>query len=241
MTPAIASEPYCAAAPSRSTSMRPMAGAEIWERSGPCAPALSAPAATCTSAERCMRLPLMSTRIWSAGRPRSVGGRTKAEASPRRLRCWLNEGTSVCRIVWSCGAGWALKSSALNTSTGTALSSTVRSLRRVPVTTMLVVSLFSPASSCGSGSAGAACASAAGAARPVMARANADAVTRKAIWPAQVRMVMRTPCWLRCAPDFSADADWSCLLQAPSGHRVPWGQGKTTQGAATEYAIRAEK
>ena len=135
MTPAMASEPYCAAAPSRSTSTRAIDAPEICERSAPCAPWLSPPPVTWTSAERCMRLPFTSTRIWSAGRPRRVGGRTKAEASPSKLRCWLNDGIRFFRIDWRLGLPCALiRSSLVKTSIGTALSATVRSVRRVPVT-----------------------------------------------------------------------------------------------------------
>ena len=192
ITPAMASEPYWAAAPSRSTSIRLTAGEEICDRSGPCEPTFRASPVTCTSAERCMRLPLISTRIWSAGRPRRFGGRTKAEASPKRLRFWLNDGTSVFRMLCSCGDGWALKSSALNTSIGTALSATVRSVRRVPVT-MIVVSSFEPSAAAASWSSAAA---RAGAAMLASTRATIEVASfRSTLWALSFNRIMSVP-WL---------------------------------------------
>src|SRR2546430_4677838 len=56
MTPAIASDPYWAAAPSRSTSMRSIAAAGIALRSTPTVPRPNVPL-TCTSALEWRRLP----------------------------------------------------------------------------------------------------------------------------------------------------------------------------------------
>ena len=163
--------------------MRPSAWPGICDRSGPCEPCASWPPATWTKAERCMRLPLISTRIWSGGRPRSVGGRTKAEASPSRLRCWLNEGTSVCRMVCNCGLDWVARSSLVKTSIGTEDSITVRSVRRVPVTT--ISALSGASSSCAAASvSGCSPASARFAAQPVCgAASNAVASTAREIPP----------------------------------------------------------
>jgi hypothetical protein len=74
-TPAIASEPYCAAAPSRSTSMRSIMLAGIAFRSTAACPRPIEPF-TFTSALVCRRLPFTSTSTWSAPSPRSVAGRT---------------------------------------------------------------------------------------------------------------------------------------------------------------------
>jgi len=60
MTPAIASDPYCAAAPSRSTSTRSIMDAGIAFRSTPVEPRPTVPL-TLTSALLWRRLPLTST------------------------------------------------------------------------------------------------------------------------------------------------------------------------------------
>ena len=61
-TPAMASEPYWAAAPSRSTSTCRSAIAGMAEMSGPCEPnATPLPPCQSTIEERCRRLPLTST------------------------------------------------------------------------------------------------------------------------------------------------------------------------------------
>ena len=64
MTPAIASEPYCADAPSRSTSTRCRAIAGMVEMSGPCAPSVTPPNQATTD-DRCRRLPLTRISVWS--------------------------------------------------------------------------------------------------------------------------------------------------------------------------------
>src|SRR5216117_857146 len=64
ITPAIASEPYWAAAPSRSTSIRSIAAAGIAFRSTPTVPRPNVPL-TCTNALEWRRLPLTSTSTWS--------------------------------------------------------------------------------------------------------------------------------------------------------------------------------
>ncbi len=74
MTPAIASEPYCAPAPSRSTSMRLIAliGMELKSTGVVPLPILLS---VLTSAEVWRRLPLTSTSTWSGESPRSCAAR----------------------------------------------------------------------------------------------------------------------------------------------------------------------
>ena len=82
MTPAMASEPYCAAAPSRSTSTCRSAMDGMTEMSGPCDPKVTPlPPYQSMIDERWRRLPLMRTRVWSGARLRSIAGRTTVEAS----------------------------------------------------------------------------------------------------------------------------------------------------------------
>ena len=71
MTPAMASDPYCAAAPSLSTSMRSMAASGMAFISVPAVP-LPTEVLTCSSALLWRRLPLTSTNVWSGPRPRRV-------------------------------------------------------------------------------------------------------------------------------------------------------------------------
>ena len=93
MTPAIASEPYCDEAPSRSTSIRSMAIGGISLRSTADDPRPTEPLRL-TSAEVCRRLPLMSTSVWSGARPRSVAGRSESVPSVSDGCGKLKEGTS---------------------------------------------------------------------------------------------------------------------------------------------------
>src|SRR5439155_600791 len=67
ITPAMASEPYWAAAPSRSTSIRSIAAAGIAFRSTPTVPRPNVPL-TCTNALEWRRLPLTRTSTWSETR-----------------------------------------------------------------------------------------------------------------------------------------------------------------------------
>ena len=86
ITPAIASEPYCAAAPSRSTSIRLIARPGIRLRSTAALPRPTVPLML-SSAETWRRLPLTRTRVWSGLRPRSVAGPQRVGAvGDRRLR-----------------------------------------------------------------------------------------------------------------------------------------------------------
>ena len=144
MTPAMASEPYCAAAPSLSTSTCLRAIAGIAEMSGPWDPNAT-PFPPCQSMidDRWRRLPLTRTSVWSGARLRSIAGRTTVEASLMGCVLTLNDGTTVrscsCRLV----APWRAMFSVDRTSTGTADAVTVRGAARVPTTT---VSSVKPAS-----------------------------------------------------------------------------------------------
>ncbi len=104
----------------------------IVARSGPCTPS----PLSCTSALRWRRLPLTSTSILSALIPRSVGGRTKVAPSLIAKRCTWNEGTSVLMMSSMSSDDTLSISCRLKTSTGTADSTAVRPLRRVPVITI---------------------------------------------------------------------------------------------------------
>ena len=68
----MASDPYCAAAPSRSTSMRASAAAGRLRRSVPPVPYPITPSSTRSHAMLCRRLPLTSTSVWSGASPRKV-------------------------------------------------------------------------------------------------------------------------------------------------------------------------
>ena len=134
-TPAMASEPYCAEAPSRSTSTCRSAMPGMAPMSGPWAPSESPPPSQVITAPRCRRLPLMSTSVWSDARPRRLAGREIVAASLIGWMFTLYEGTtlrsrksilvSACREISDTGI----------TSTGTIDSVTVRGLVRLPTTT----------------------------------------------------------------------------------------------------------
>ena len=145
ITPAMASEPYWAAAPSRSTSTCRSAMAGMAEMSGPCDPNAT-PLPPCQSMidERWRRLPFTSTSVWSGARFRSIAGRTTVDASAIGCMLTLNDGMTV--RSWSCRltAPWLVSSVVERTSTGTGDAVTVRGCAREPTTT---VSSVKPASS----------------------------------------------------------------------------------------------
>ena len=97
-TPAMASEPYCAEAPSRSTSMRSIALTGIALRSVDTAPLPTVPPVL-TQALAWRRLPLTSTSVWSGESPRSVAERMWVLPSGVVGCGKLNEGSSDCRIL----------------------------------------------------------------------------------------------------------------------------------------------
>src|SRR5437870_133270 len=155
ITPAMASEPYWAAAPSRNTSIRSIAAAGIAFRSTPTVPRPNVPL-TCTNALEWRRLPLTRTSTWSGPRPRRLAGLMWSEPSAMVWCDALNDGASVARIwftsVWpvSC-TSWEVM-----TSTGTGVSTAVREVR-APTTTIslrargVAVSLKSTVTVCPAG------------------------------------------------------------------------------------------
>ena len=90
----MASDPYCADAPSRSTSTCRRAMDGMVEMSGPCAPSVT-PANQAMTDDRCRRLPLTSTSVWSWARLRRLAGRTSVAASLIGWVATLNDGISV--------------------------------------------------------------------------------------------------------------------------------------------------
>ena len=144
ITPAIASEPYCAAAPSRSTSTWRSAMAGITEMSGPWEPyATPLPPCHSSTEERWRRLPLMSTSVWSGARLRSMAGRTTVEAPWIGWVLELNDGMTVRSCSFRSPAPRRRRSVDDRTSTGTADSVALRGAAREPTTT---VSSLKPAS-----------------------------------------------------------------------------------------------
>ena len=91
MTPAMASEPYWAEAPSRRTSTCRRAIDGMVEMSGPCAPSVTPPNHATTD-ERWRRLPFTRMRVWSCERLRRLAGRTRVAASLMGWVATLNEG-----------------------------------------------------------------------------------------------------------------------------------------------------
>ena len=145
-TPAMASEPYCAAAPSRSTSMRSIAAIGIAFMSVPAVPRPTV-SSTCTRALLWRRLPLTSTSVWSGPRPRSVAGRTASVPSVMDELAKLNDGASICsaRPVSVCPESRS-RSPGIS-STGTGDSSGCRPAERVPTATTSTASATAASSS----------------------------------------------------------------------------------------------
>ncbi len=196
ITPAMASEPYCAEEPSRSTSTFAIAAAGICPKSTACEPWLTVPngsACRLTSAERWRRLPLISTSVSSGGRLRRLAGRMKAVPSAIGKRWVLNEGAMMAS--WSVRSADACFSSfaGLNTSMGESDCVGDRPCTRVPVTTSWSSStgFFAAAGSTGwAGAWGFSCAKA-GSAAPV-ASAAMTASARRLRW---VRGMVEVPFW----------------------------------------------
>ena len=135
-TPAMASDPYCAAAPSLSSSTCRIAIVGITDMSGPCDPsAMPFPSHVITAA-RWRRFRFTRIRVWSGARLRRFAGLTTVAASEMGCMLTLNDGASVrmasTMFAWGCRA----RASAVSTSTGTADAITDRSsLLRLPTTT----------------------------------------------------------------------------------------------------------
>ena len=75
ITPAIASEPYCAAAPSLNTSNLLIAAAGIAFKSVPTEPLPKVPF-TFIKEDVCLLLPLINTKTWSGPKPLKDAGST---------------------------------------------------------------------------------------------------------------------------------------------------------------------
>lgn len=135
ITPAMASEPYWAAAPSRSTSMRSMAAVGIRSRSTGTA-AVPTRALLLIIAVLWRRLPFTRISTWSPPRPRMLMPRTRKAVPPPLMVGALKDGSR--RVSMSLRPFWPLvfNCSPEITSTGAGLSVTVRCwLPRTPVTT----------------------------------------------------------------------------------------------------------
>src|SRR4051812_14595381 len=134
MTPAIASEPYCAAAPSRRICVLSRASIGIVFRSVPVFPRLRAPKMF-TSAVVWRRFPFTSTSVWSDPRPRSAAESMRSATSAPVCRVELNDGdakVSVC-VRSKCAPVSASLVSGLK-STGTVVSVADAFTRREPTT-----------------------------------------------------------------------------------------------------------
>ncbi len=142
-TPEIASDPYWAAAPSRSTSMLLTMAAGMVFMSTADEPRPMVPF-TFTSDEEWRRLELTSTRVWSGPMPRRVAGRMVSVPSARPGRGKFSDGNAIAS-AWLISVVPAFFSdSAEMISTGEVVSRAVRLATRVPVTITVA------ASGCGS-------------------------------------------------------------------------------------------
>ena len=136
ITPAMASEPYWAAAPSRSTSACSSANPGIIARSGPCDPSARPLPYQVMTAVRWRRLPFSRISVWSGARPRRLAGRAKVAASLMGWMFTLNDGTTLRSRLAKSLSPWLTISALGITSMGTADSVTVRGRARVPMATM---------------------------------------------------------------------------------------------------------
>ena len=130
----MASEPYCAEAPSRSTSTRFRAMAGIAPTSGPCAPLARPLPKNVIAAARCRRLPLTSTSVWSGDRPRRFAGRTRVAAELIGWALTLYDGISARSMSVVSRRPWPAKSRGERMSSGASVSPPARCARREPVT-----------------------------------------------------------------------------------------------------------
>src|SRR5450830_657827 len=136
ITPAMASEPYWAAAPSRSTCTSLMASSGMAFMSVPVLPRLRAPNRF-TSDEVWRRLPFTSTRVWSEPRPRSAAESTRSAPSAPVWRVELNEGEIFVKVCDR--SNWPPRSADAAsgiTSTGDTVSVVELVARREPTTVM---------------------------------------------------------------------------------------------------------
>ena len=134
ITPAMASDPYWAAAPSRSTSTWSMALMGIRSRSAGAAPVLMPLIFKVALVWR--RLPLTSTNTSAALKPRRLGARAMPLASQPVFSGRVSEGITALNASINPGLPVFCNCRALTTSIGTGLLVTVRcSAPRLPVTT----------------------------------------------------------------------------------------------------------
>ena len=98
MTPAIASDPYWADAPSRRTSIRSRAAVGTVLRSTAAAPRPTE-LLTLSDAEEWARMLLISTSVSSGDRPRNVAGRIASVASVAEGRGKSIDGATVARAA----------------------------------------------------------------------------------------------------------------------------------------------
>ncbi len=129
----MASEPYCAEAPSRSTSTRSIAEIGMVLRSTGAEPRPMVPLRLSRD-EVWRRLPFTSTSTWSGARPRSCAGRIAEVPSVSAGRGKFSEGRARASAVASSVVPVAWRASLLMMSIGDCDSATVRSETRVPVT-----------------------------------------------------------------------------------------------------------
>ena len=183
-TPAMASDPYWAAAPSRSTSICRSAIAGIVEMSAPCAPSATPLPCQAMTAPRWRRFPFTSTSVWSGARPRRLAGRTTAARSPSSCGLTLNEGRSTRNWLPRFESPWRTTSAAGTTSIGTADSVTDRGRARLPTTT---TSSPNCGDGCAAGSSGSGCPN--GAVDPVPSRSSC----RRPHWLAVARAAGPAP------------------------------------------------
>ena len=129
----MASEPYCAEAPSRSTSTRSIAAIGMALISTAAEPRPMLPL-TLIIAEVWRRLPLTSTSTWSGDRPRSCAGRMPLVPSVSAGRGKFSEGRARDSAVASSVVPVDCSASGVMMSMADCDSATVRSATRVPVT-----------------------------------------------------------------------------------------------------------
>ena len=135
MTPAMASEPYWADAPSRSTSTWRNATAGITAMSGPCAPSATPLPNHAMAAARWRRLPFTSTSVWSGAKLRRFAGREIVAASAMGWMFTLYDGAMFrSRLLRSVGP-WLTKSVEAMASTGTGDAVTALGRARLPTAT----------------------------------------------------------------------------------------------------------
>ncbi len=141
ITPAIASEPYWAAAPSRSTCTSLIAITGMAFMSVPVAPRLRAPKMF-TSEEVWRRLPFTSTRVWSELEAAQRGESTRSAPSAPVWRVELNDGEMIGQGLCQVELARLVRRALVREITSTGATVSVRELvaRREPTTFTTVIS-----------------------------------------------------------------------------------------------------